>query len=182
MLNSSLQVFVTRCSRCSLPEQSTFPLLSPLSVPYVVWLTVPRCGSVLGVHSQALPRGRPCGRWEWQSDRGSGPAPYWSDPATPEARTPGCRHRGRLWSRLAVSVRWTHNINGNICTLFSHKRYFRTETHIQMCTLWAEGVVVELIKLDDLDIKVLNVMHTRLPCCCFDVVSLLFAAQSAVNF
>jgi len=141
-----------------------FSLLLPLFVPAVVWLTVPRCGSVLGVHLQALPRGRPCGRWDWQSAHGSGPAPYWSDPAAPEARTPGCHLRGHLWIRWAVSVSWTHNINGNICT-FSHEMYFRTETHYGQRVYI---VVAELIKLYDLDIQVLGVMH-RLPCCCFNV-------------
>lgn len=49
-------------------------------------------------------------------------------------------------------------------------------------------VVGELIKLDDLENKVLGffaygdgLCEVRLPCCCFDVVSFLFTAQSEVN-
>lgn len=46
----------------------------------------------------------------------------------------------------------------------------------------------KLLKLDDLDKKVVGfftfrdgLCEVRLPCCCFDVVSLLFTAQSEVN-
>lgn len=97
--------YVKKLQKCKMNFWEMFSL-PPLSAPSAVWLTAPRCGSALGACSRAPPPARPRGRWAWPSARGSGPAPCWSGPAAPEARTPGCRRRWRLWSRWAASARW----------------------------------------------------------------------------